>query len=108
MVLGMTGGAWTAPYLYMNVQEYPYATAPHGATCGACTTTSQTGVQSEQVRAVRRGPSHARLAAQGHSAMYPECLTPVHAVCRSSSREETPVRVTRVTAPMVLGMTGGV
>jgi len=39
MVLGMTGGVWTTPYFAMNVHQYYYATAPHGATCGACTTT---------------------------------------------------------------------
>jgi hypothetical protein len=60
MVLGMTGGAWTEPYFGMDVHEYSHATAPHGATCGACTTTFQTGVHSEQVCAGRREASHAR------------------------------------------------
>jgi hypothetical protein len=49
MVLGMTGGVWTAPYFDTNDHQYSHATALHGATCGACTTTFQTGVQSEQV-----------------------------------------------------------
>jgi len=38
MVLGMTGGAWTAPYFDMEVQECPYAVVSHWATRGACTT----------------------------------------------------------------------
>ena len=92
----------------MHVHKYSYAMVSHGATCGACTTTFKTGVQSEQVCAGRRGPSHAQLTARGHSTKYPERLTPVHAVCSSSSREGTSVMVTRVTAPMVLGMTGGI
>ena len=49
MVLGMTGGVWTAPHFDMDVQEYSNAMVAHGATCGACTTTSQTRVQSGQV-----------------------------------------------------------
>ena len=49
MGLGMTWGVWTAPHFDMDVQEYPYTMVPHGATCGACMTTFQTGVQSEQV-----------------------------------------------------------
>ena len=49
MTLGMTGGLWTAPYSATDVHEYPHAVVPHGATCGACTASFHTGVQSEQV-----------------------------------------------------------
>ena len=38
-----------ALYSAMHVHKYANAMVPHGATCGACTTTFKTWVQSEQV-----------------------------------------------------------
>ena len=49
MTLRLTEGVWTAPHSATDVHEYPHAVVSHGATCGAFTTTCQTGVQSEQV-----------------------------------------------------------